>query len=209
VQGQKTVSGVGRLPGDVATAAPAAGAGSGPEAVAGARAVHRALPAKDRAILGILCFYILMAFSVELYWLLHADQLVTRSGTEALAGLFALYGRVDPAYYDRVTGFTRGLEAINIFITQPLNAWLMFAILRRRPSRYPVQLAVSSYLTYSVVLYFVAAAFDGFGGMRDRSGPGFLLLFVPNLPWLLPPAWMAWDAARSITAHFGRGPEGA
>lgn len=182
---------------------------AGDEVGAVGRGGGAALRAADRAIIALLAFYILFAFTVERYWLVHADELVARSKTDLLARLFALYGSVDRAYYDQVSPFTRALEGINVFLTQPLNGLLIFAILRRRPYRYPLQLAVGAYLTYSVVLYFVSVHLDGYAGMGDRSPAGFALLVLPNLPWLVPPAWLAADAVRAITTRFRGGLEAA
>ena len=41
------------------------------------------MPRRDRVILGLLCFYILVAFSIELYWLVYRDELVARAHLRA------------------------------------------------------------------------------------------------------------------------------
>jgi hypothetical protein len=30
----------------------------------------------------------------------------------------------------------------------------------------------------------------------------FLIFYLPNLPWLVGNAWLAWDAGRAITSGF-------
>lgn len=160
------------------------------------------LRSKDWAIIGLLGFFIGMAFTVELYWVLFSDQLVARAHTEILAFLFSLYGDGDSAYYDNVTALTRGLETINIFFTQPLHAWLIVAILRQKPYRHALQLALSSYVAYSVLLYFWTAYLSGYAGMRTRSVSTFVIFYMPNLPWLLGSLYMAYDSMVAITRRF-------
>ena len=157
---------------------------------------------KDWAIIGLLGFFICMAYTLELYWVLFSGQLVARADTELLAFLFSIYGDGDSAYYDNVTAFTRGLETINIFLTQPLNAWLIFAILRHKAYRHALQLTLSSYLAYSVILYFWTAHLSGYVGMRTRNFYTFLIFYTPNLSWLLGSLYMAYDSAVTISQHF-------
>ena len=161
------------------------------------------LPRKDRLILGLLGFFILVACTVELYWVLYADQLVARSQTDLLAYGFSFYGEADRAYYDRVTPFTKGLETLNVFVTQWLNLWLGYAILKRKPYRYALQLTLGAYLTYSVVLYFWAAHLSGYEGMQQRSLYAFVMFIVPNLPWLVGYLYLGCDAFRAITRRLG------
>jgi hypothetical protein len=164
------------------------------------------LPRKDYFILAMLGFFVVMAFTMELWWLLHADRLVALAETDWLARLFSYYGEGDSAYFDRVTPFSRGLESINIFFTQGLNLWLMYAIVRRRPYRHALQLTVGSYLTYSVVLYFWAAHLSGYAGMREKTFFAAFIFVVPNLPWLLGYFYLAFDSIRAINEQFRRDP---
>lgn len=158
------------------------------------------LPARDRGIVTLLVFFLLIAFSMELYWIVHADALPARSAQDWIAYLYSIYGEADRAYYDSVTPFTLGLETINVFVTQILNLWLIWAILRNSAYRYALQLAVGSYLTYSVVLYFWVFHLAGYADMSSRTPYTFFVLIAPNLPWLLGYFYLAWDAFRAIVA---------
>jgi len=155
----------------------------------------------DRVILGLLTFFLCIAFSLELYWLIYRDELVARAPHELFARLFQIYGDADRAYYDRVSPLAIALEGINVYVTQILNVWLMVAIIGRRHYRHVLQLLVGSYLTYSVVLYFWAAHVTGYPDMRYQSPYTFFLFYAPNLPWLLGYAYMAWDSCRALCAQ--------
>lgn len=154
----------------------------------------------DRITLGLLTFFLCIAFSLELYWLVCRDELVTRAPQELFARLFQIYGDADRAYYDRVSALAIGLEGINVYFTQLLNVWLMVAIVARRHYRHVLQLLVSSYLTYSVILYFWCAHVTGYPDMRYRSAYTFFLFYVTNFPWVLGYGWMAWVSARALSA---------
>ena len=156
---------------------------------------------RDRIILVLLSFFLCIAFSLELYWLIYRDELVARAPHELFARLFQIYGDADRAYYDRVSALAIGLEGINVYFTQLLNVWLMIAIIGRRHYRHVLQLLVGSYLTYSVVLYFWAAHVTGYPDMRYPSPYTFFLFYAPNLPWLLGYAYMAWDSVRALCAQ--------
>lgn len=157
---------------------------------------------RDRVILGLLCFFILIAFSLELYWLIFRDELVARAPHELFARLFQIYGDADRAYYDRVNPFSIGLEGINVYFSQLLNVALIYAIVARRYWRHTLQLLLGSYLTYSVVLYFYAAHVTGYPDMRYQSAYTFFLFYVTNLPWLLGYGYMAADSIRAIHARL-------
>ena len=158
------------------------------------------VPAKDKGIVILLSFFLLVAFSMELYWIVYADSLVARSQTDWIAHLYSIYGEADRAYFDSVTPFTLGLETINVFVTQILNVWLIWAILRKSRYRYALQLTVGSYLTYSVILYFWVFHLAEYTDMQYQSAYTFFILIVPNLPWLLGYLYLAWDAYHAIIA---------
>jgi hypothetical protein len=166
------------------------------------------LPRKDWLILSLLGFFLLTACTIELYWVLYADELVVRSRTDLLAYWFRFYGAADNAYYDHVTPFTRALETLNVFVTQWLNLWLVYAILKRKPYRYALQLSLGAYLSYSVLLYFWTAHLSGYQAMRQRSLANFVLLVMPNLPWLLGYLYLAYDSFRAISQRFREDPSG-
>jgi hypothetical protein len=155
----------------------------------------------DRVTLGLLTFFLCIAFSLELYWLVFRDELVARAPTELFARLFQIYGDADRAYYDRISALAIGLEGINVYITQAVNLWLMFAIVARKHYRHVLQLLVGSYLSYSVILYFWCAHVTGYPDMRYQSAYTYFLFYAPNLPWLLGYAWMAWVSVRALNAH--------
>lgn len=153
---------------------------------------------RDRVTIGLLCFYILIALSLELYWLIFRDELVARAPHELFARLFEIYSDCDRAYYDRVSPLAIALESINVCFTQLLNVSLIYAIVARRHWRHTLQLLVGSYVAYSVILYFYTAHVVGYPDMRYKSAYTFLLFYTTNLPWLLGYAWMAADSIRAI-----------
>lgn len=166
-----------------------------------------AMSRSDRVTLGLLTFFLCIAFSLELYWLIYRDDLVERAPHELFARLFQIYGDADRAYYDRISALAIGLEGINVYITQLANVWLAFAIITRKHYRHVLQLLVSSYLTYSVILYFWCAHVVGYPDMRYRSAYTFFIFYAPNLPWMLGYGWMAWVSARALNARMrGEGP---
>jgi len=165
------------------------------------RYTRRPMSRSDRLILGLLCFFILIAFSLELYWLIYRDELVARAPTELFARLFQIYGDADRAYYDRISPLAIGLEGINVYFTQLLNVLLMYAIVARRHWRHTLQLLLGSYLAYSVILYFYAAHVVDYPDMRYQSAYTFFLFYATNLPWLLGYGYMALDSIRAIHRH--------
>jgi hypothetical protein len=163
-----------------------------------------ALPLRDRIIVGLLGFYLTVAFTLELWWLLHSSsEMVALRDTNLLARLFDVYGACDRAYFEDRTPFAFSLEAINVYFTQALNVWLIYAIVKRKPYRYGLQLAVASYLSYSVVLYFLVNHVSGYAFARYRSPYTYFLLYGVNAPWLLGHLYMVWDALRAIRQRFG------
>src|SRR5215212_9912116 len=99
---------------------------------------------RDRAIIGLLSFFLVIAFTFELWLLLSPDGgLVDRARSgDVIARLLSIYGEADRGFYSRPTPFILGLESINVFFTQILNVWLILAILRNKPYRHVLQLAV-------------------------------------------------------------------
>ena len=159
----------------------------------------------DRVALALLAFFIAIGLTVELYWILFNDQLVARADHELFAWLFKIYGDADRGYYDRISPTAVGLEQINVFVSQLANLWLMWAIIQRTYYRHVLQLALGSYLTYSVVLYFWAAHACGYPDMRYHSAYTYFLFYAPNLPWLLGYAFLAVHAARALLARLRAG----
>lgn len=145
-----------------------------------------------------------MASTLELYFLVAHDRLAAAAAHNPFAWLLAIYGPADRAYFDAPSPLALALEGFNVAVTQPLGALLAYAIVRRRPWRWPLQLGVGAYVTYSVLLYFLVAHVSGLAGMRDRRVATFAIFYGANLPWLAGYAWLAWDAARAIVARMRR-----
>ena len=156
------------------------------------------LSVQDRIAIGLLGFYVLIAFTIELYWIIYRGELMTRANTEFFAKLFAIYAAGDREYFDIQTPLPMALEAFNVFFTQILNVLIVWAIVHRRWYRHPLQLLVSSYVAYSVVLYFLTAHFFDYASMGQRNAWGFFIFIAPNLPWLLGYMYLAYQ---SFTAY--------
>ncbi|MBM7166866.1 hypothetical protein JQK87_00165 [Streptomyces sp. G44] len=160
------------------------------------------LRGKDSATLGFLAFSCLLAFSVELYFVLHFRTIHHQD--DVFATLFSIYGDGDRTYYGQGDVYLPfALETLNVYVTQVLNLLLGWAILRDRPWRYPLQLTVASYLSYSVILYFWHAHAAGYPDMPVHDAWGYFIFYAPNLPWLLGNLWMGCAAFRVITTHLG------
>ena len=158
------------------------------------------LTCHDRIAFGLVTFYIACALTLELYWLVNHSHLVGR--TDLFARAFSFYGRGDRGYYDVVSRFETGLESFHLLFTEPLLIGLAVGIWRQSAWRHPLQLAVSSYVCYSTILYLLANHVSGYAGMPRHVASAFLIFYLPNLPWVFGNAWLAWDAARSISRAF-------
>ena len=159
---------------------------------------------RDRIAVGILVFFLVIAATLELYFILCHHDLPARANTQLFARLFAIYGIADRGYFDPVSPLALTLEGINVFLMQPLCVLLIYAIARRRPYRWPLQLGIGAYLGLSVVLYFLAAIVSHYDSMPERSGAAFALFYGANLPWLLGYGWLAYDAGVTIARGFAR-----
>ncbi len=158
----------------------------------------------DRLAIAFLVFTLCAAMTVELYWFTYRDELVARAESEWIARLFRIYGDADRGIYDQVTPMAVGQEAINIFVTQLLNVWLIVAIVARKRYRDILQLGLGAYVVYSVVLYYASAHLTGYPDMRYRSLWTFGLFYGANAPWLVGYGALAWGALRGL----GRGLRG-
>jgi hypothetical protein len=162
-----------------------------------------ALSARDRFIVGMLVFFLIVAFTLELWWLLHSPaERVALQDRSLIAHLFAVYAPCDRNYFDLPSPFATCLEGINVYFTQLLNLSLIFAIVRRRSYRYPLQLIIGSYLSYSLILYFLVGHVSGYASMSYRSAYTYFLFYGVNAPWLLGHLYLLWDATRAITRQF-------
>jgi hypothetical protein len=171
--------------------------------VARARSYDRLMTRRDVATLALLGFFFAVAVTIELYYVVaHGELVAAAAAGNVLARGLALYGPSDSAYFAAPTALTLSLEGINVFVTQLLGIALAYAIVRRRPWRWPLQLALGSYVAYSVVLYFTEGAVSGFANMSERSAGTFAIYIGANLPWLVGAAWMAASAAREIARRL-------
>jgi hypothetical protein len=161
---------------------------------------------RDRFTIALFALFALVAATLELYFVVHHRELAARAPTQPFARLFSIYGIADRGYYDPVSPLALALEAINVFVMQPLCALVVYAIVRRRAWRWPLQVAVGSYLSLSVVLYFTVAAVSGYADMAEHSGKAFALFYGGNAPWLLGYGWIAADAGRHIARAFATVP---
>lgn len=148
------------------------------------RTTDRPLSGEDRISIAILAFFLIMAFSIELYFIINFND-ITRQ-TDLFGQAYKLYGRGDAAYYGQ--GFTAlplALESTNVFAVQIFNGLLIWAIVRRRRYRYPLQLALSAYVAALVILYLWTAHVSGYAGMAERTFWNFFILYAPNMPWFV------------------------
>src|SRR6185369_14847012 len=90
-----------------------------------------------------------------------------RAGADWASALWAIYADADRLWI--VAPWSRAQEAINVFWTSALNVWLIWAIVTRRAYRHVLQLALGSYLSYSVILYWLAGHLSGYEGRRSRA----------------------------------------
>lgn len=159
------------------------------------------LPHIDRVTLGLIGFFVVMAFTIELYFILHYRDVHLQSHFFARA--YGIYSAGDAAYYGRGDIYVPlALETLNVFFTQILNFVLIWGIVKRRAWRHPLQLLVSSYLTYSVVFYFWVNHVSGYINMPEKTPWAFFIFYAPNLPWLLGHAWLAWISFGVMTRRL-------
>lgn len=181
--------------------------GKGPISSRCAHLYNPFMSRRDRFAIGLLVSFALVAVTLELYFLVFHRELVARAPTQLFARLFSIYGVADRGYYDHVSPLALGLEGINVFVMQPVCALLVYAILRGRAYRWPLQLAVGTYLCISVVLYWAVAVISGYAEMAEHSSKAFALFYVGNAPWLVGYGWLALDAGAAIARAFGMTPE--
>jgi hypothetical protein len=155
---------------------------------------------KDRAIIAMLLFFSLFNVTLDLYYVINASRLPEMVATDSLAWLWSIYAEADRFWI--VTPWSWAQEAINVYVVTAVNLWLAWAIVKARPYRHALQLALGASLTYSVVLYFLAAHASGYAGMRERTVANFVLFYGITLPWLLGYLYMAWDSFAAITTRF-------
>jgi hypothetical protein len=162
------------------------------------------LATKDRITIGLLVFFMLVALTLEAYWLIFHN--VMESRTDLFARALRLYWPADQTYrvpgYSVSKSFTLALESINTIVSQWLNAWLIFAIVRRRYYRHALQLTLATYTGYGTLLYLYVAHLSGYAVFEYRGTYPFVLFYLANAPWLLGYGWMAYESIRAIARRF-------
>ncbi len=158
------------------------------------------LSTRDKVVIGLLCFYIAVALSLELYWLVFNQVMETR--TDVFAKILSLYWTADYTWripgYPPEKAFTLSLETVNVFVTPGLSLGLIWAILKRRPYRFALQLLIATYTFYGTFLYYSVAHISNYALFEDSGASPYLILYLANLPWLAGYAWLAWDAFNEI-----------
>jgi hypothetical protein len=154
----------------------------------------------DTIVISLILIFTSVAVTLELYWLIFNQLMESR--TDILGRALAFYSRADYTY--RVTGypiekaFSLSLEGVNTLLTPFPSALLIWAILKRRPYRYPLQLLIGAYTAYGTLLYYSVAHVSGYAVFSDRSPATYLMFYLVNLPWLAGYGWMAYDAFVAI-----------
>ena len=154
----------------------------------------RRLAPRDLGSLWLIAFFAVIAYTLEVLWLRHAFEWPAQSGFWAAGARY--YGMGDRGYWDQPSYFEVGLESFNVIFIVASELWLGYAILRRRAYRWPLQLCIGGYLTYSVIYYFTVKII--FPQMETQDAASYTMLIVPNQPWLFGGAWWVWDASAVI-----------
>lgn len=150
----------------------------------------------DKTVLWHIVFFCAVGVTLEAYWLIHASELTGRQDIFAMA--FRIYGQGDRGYFDQISGFELALEFINVVVTVPAYMVLFYGILAGKSWRWPLQLCIGSYVTYSVILYFTAKHAAHYAQMPRHDLGSFLLFYLPNIPWLTGNAFLAIEASLAI-----------
>src|SRR6185503_4387354 len=133
------------------------------------------LETRDRAIVVMLAAFTVFTLTLDLALVVNAGHLADRAVTHWATALWASYADADRLWI--VAPWSRAQEAINVFWTTGLNVWLIWAIVKRRAYRHVLQLALGSYHSYSVILYWLAGHLSGYEGMRSRTVYAFILFY--------------------------------
>ena len=152
----------------------------------------------NRIVVSLVVFFLFFALTIDFYWLLHHDTLPELASSSWIARLYRDYSTADRAYYDRVTKFEVALETLNVWVTPLFYAWLLAAIYRRKPYRYPLQLAVGSWVAYSVALDYWIALISNHPGMQEHTLANFFKFYASSAPWFVGHLYLVFDAARAI-----------
>lgn len=151
---------------------------------------------KDKITVGFLSLFVVIAWTIELFWFIRHNSIHTMTGIIPRA--FALYGRGDDTWFDVAAAppfalsFILLLEAIHIFGSQLLNIFLIRAIVKGAAYRYKLQLLVSSYVFYSVLVYYGVHWVAGFPCMPHKDLASYAVFFGFNAPYLIYGLFAVW-----------------
>src|SRR5262245_30388142 len=158
------------------------------------------LPVKDKVMIALVVAFTVVALTLELYWLIFNQEMESR--TDLFARALALYWPADYTY--RIPGYPiekalpLSLEGVNTLLTPIPSLVLIWAILARKPYRYPLQLVIATYTFYGTFLYYSVAHISDYKVFEHKSAYTFLLFYLANMPWFAGYAWIGWDAYREI-----------
>jgi hypothetical protein len=154
------------------------------------------LEAKDKATIALLGLFILVAWTLELYWLIHHNNMEGRQ--DLLARLLQIYWPADRTYriagYGADKAFTLALESVNTLATQWLQVWLIYAIVKGKTYRHVLQLTVATYTWYGTFLYFYVAHLSGYAVVEHRGLYPLALFYGINAPWFIAYAWFMYES---------------
>src|SRR5262245_32780491 len=155
---------------------------------------------RDKVIVALLIVVSIFNVTIDLYLVVNSQHLAERASRGEFTAMWAMYADADRFWV--VTPWSRAQEVINVFVTTVLNVWLIRMILRGRAYRHALQLALGAYVSYSIILYYLAGHLSGYEGMRSGRPYEFALFYGASLPWLLFHLYMMCDSARAITRRF-------
>lgn len=157
---------------------------------------------KDKVIIGFLSLFVVIAWTIELFWFVKHNAIAGMGGLIGKA--FALYGRGDSTWFNVsaappfAMAFMLCLEAIHIFGSQLLNIILIRAIWLNRGYRYKLQLLIGSYVSYSVIVYYLTHWIAGFSCMAVKDIGSMAIFILFNLPYLVVYGFLVGDAWEHI-----------
>jgi emopamil binding protein len=169
-----------------------------------------ALCTKDKVVIALVVLYSSVALTLELYWIIFNQVMEFR--TDLVARVLQFYWPADHSW--RIPGFPAekafvlSLELVNVFLTPILSAMLIWAIVKRRSYRYPLQLLISTYTAYGTALYYAVTHISDYAIFEYKGVYTYALFYFANMPWLVGYAWLAWDAYRCLS-QASKGPSAA
>jgi hypothetical protein len=172
------------------------------------RAANDALPTKDKLTVGMLAFFTLIAWTLEAYWLTHHNVMDAHAG-ELLNRALQLYWPADRTYhvagYGSDKAFTLALERVNTCVTQWLQLWLIWSIVRKKHYRHVLQLTLATYTWYGTFLYYYVAHISNYAIFETRGSYAFVMFYACNAPWLIGYGWLMYDSIRTLAARLRAG----